>query len=1671
MKKIISLLWQCLLPFLFSNLILVVNIQAQVFVKLVQPPPNQLRATDIWNVTLINSGKSTLQVTLFGTLQEAGEGIMVEGNSKLISLLPGAKKITSDDVKTGNINFKSGKWREAFTRTGNAPSGDYTICMHVKNQSGEEIGSDCIEQKVEISGAPQLLNPVNGDSINSETLPIFTWLAPVPLPSNPIKYKIKIVEILGNQSVQAAIQSNNAWFEKNDITITMFTYPVSAGKIIKNKKYAWTIQCIDNQGQGIGENNGIASPFIMNTKNVNIPGDTSSTSGNGVAAVGDTIKAGLNGEFKVIVTKISTESDSSLTGQGKVHIKWLKTYVAVEFKKIRIDTTKQLKAGGIVTYIDSSMGTSFWDYPKAWGLSWLSGNIANKADGIMNWTNNTVNNLVEWVNNVAPGSKPLINYNDTIATPTIPDYSLKMPFGLQFNNGNEQLVITEIIFKPDESKINFLAEKKFTKSGSVYKLGFAGKYFKIHPNSINFSEGRVELAEDINIPNTAVNPKMKFIFKKGGLNSGCFIQWADSGITNISLGLDIKFSREWLLPAAPTATGTTSIMTPTQSVMTPTQSVMTPTQSVMTPTQSVMTPTQSVMTPTQSVMTPTQSVMTPTQSVMTPTQISGNTATNTVSTDTVKATISGNGTSLKDILLTGTLPNCEIVGTNGIKIEADSISLDLSDIRNPGGMVFPKNYTHDTTEQGKLHWQGIYVKSLVLTLPDTWKTGNNAPRIATNDLIIDDFGVTCKVLATNVFTFPNGRVADLSASLDTINVSILKGSLTSGSATGLVVLPICRDTITNTLKYSATFNLAAGGNNFQLAIIPLGPIKADILKAMMTLDSTSIIKVTKTTSQLNVLMNLNGSFKWDNPDLSIPEVSSTFRSLGIKGIVIEMDFENVGLTYVNNPGQNNDSISFKIGTWSFASPQKLLANFPVSIKKIYYKSLSKVTPTNPNMKELVRGALMIDIIANLTEDIGGTTTVGAAFAVELNKSAKKFVPEFKGVFVDSIKVHADIPAVKINGSLDMYDHDSKFGDGYKATMGVTFTAVSLQINALVQFGNTTWANNNQFYRYWRVEADAKFSPGIPFLPGIGFYGFGGGAYYNMKTDSIMSTANPGNYTYTFVPKKSTFGLIAKAIIGTFPKVETFNADASLMAEFNNNTNGLVLIAFEGKFWLATKLLDRLNAKIYGDVNVNYKFTDKIFYMGADLTINVPGVITTPTPVGFVLNIDGRNNLWYFKFGTPAGPNTVDVLGLNLYSYLMFGNYIPYPNGFTPKFITGYYSAIGSYPTLGGNVGSGGVGDSTKTGKGIATGVGIKFDKTYNDDIYKGLCRQWSIEAALNVGAELNLAFMDQIGCAGINGYRASGNVGLYFNLTTTIKGKCFSCTGWPLYCTDKSSDLFKIILGAWLGGEFPNPVYLYGGVDGKIGIFDDLIDVHFHKDFTYGSSCSGTVIDTTRNAAQEDKAGDLKNKLIQYIAPTIQYYFPLESTINVKYSLVPDQVFDVAENEGDGTIKDRTFKLALTTSLEVKNTDGTWVAKTLNSKVNNIGEYQYYLIGNNLQGVGTTSGIAGQTGVPTNPANTNSINSNSTSTMVTNNGNIISSLAPSPVPPPLVPNYPNQIPNPINNLVADMDYRFIVTATLKEKTGTTWNNAVTRTGAALIETKTFSFRTGKPTVTTGVTQN
>ena len=1540
----------------------------------------------------------------------------------------GTEVFLADEIITYNaLNF-SGGFEQKIAQTGMLPAGFYSFCVSLLDLQGQPVSTPqevCMPMKITGYQAPELIYPTSGMQLTPQALAgtQFSWtpLTPAPPAELGVKYFLTLVEVQIPQAASHAFFVNYPVIEEEVMGMTQMLWPVDLDPPVVTTNYVWSVKAVTlDDDPWIDTNSGYAS---LGTFTVVVPAATEDEDEEdgeegeeeeeeelpppGVIAASDTLYAGQNGEFVVLVTE-ATAKGQAFSGAGTVFVGWLNARVEVAFDSITVDVDKKL--------IDGKIIAKKYDTAPVYPVDWALEALAQAS-----FTHQTVDIVVDWVENQSGLSIPYEN-------PTAYTNPVKMPLGLNFPNGTEY-AITEMVFRSDKSEFNAIAAQAVPPSWGTTRLGFRGKNFRFHPMTIELPPGRIELVEDITMGN--VNNKIQFVFKKPDTNHlGCYIEWDEDGFKEYGLELEALFTRDWLIPSPDDD--------PNRKVA---------------------------------------------------------------------ASLSVQGTSWTDLILGGTLERAEIVNGAGMTILADSIFYDFSDVLNPPGITFPENYEGETSEL----FRGFYMSALEVELPEAWQThAGGQPKIAVYDMIIDNMGLTMLAKATNVLQFPNANVADLVASIDTVHVEMVAGSLTEAGIKGKVGLPVSKkDSLQNPLEYIALFNNPQTPGqpvSFQLTMTPTGPIPAHLLKGDITLAQTSSMVAYVDKNKKTFDMTLNGTFGWSNVKLG-----------PINNVNLGLGFQGLGFSYDSEDDDEN-AFQFNIGSWSFASEQKFLANFPVSIDNIGYSMLS------PQPGQLIRGRVNFDVIFNLSEDIGGMTRLGVEMAMQNNVNGQKFYPQYLSTGIDSINIHANLSAVSIQGAIGFRNEHPVYGNGFIGNIYADFKPVGIQATVLAEFGNTSYQNSNQLYRYWRVEGNVNIpAPGVVFLPGLAFRGFGGGAFFNMEAEA-------NGTSYSFTPKKSTFGFRAQTTIATTPKEDGFNADVALMGQFASG-GGLTYIAFTGDFWSGASLQasSRAKAMIKGDLSASYNFPDRHFNFTTNVNVNAPP-ITTPSPVNMVLDIRGKENKWYFKFGEPQNLNTVRVFGINLYEYLMFGNDIPIPSGFTSTFRNAYHGAVGHYP---GGVSGGGVGSHTNTGSGFAMGIGFKF----NHSDLKKLTGNYYLAYQLGAGAELHLAFLDYSGgCSafnpvGINGWRANGGLGFYGYAGAQVRR-----IGGTL--ADKTWNIASLAAGAWVYGEFPNPWYVQGAVSGHATVLK-VIDVSFNKSFQAGTRCYNSPAPGSPPLAQQDLAADQQNQLVQYVKPAATFNYPTEAPVTVKFGLEPGHVFDVSEQQANGTILNRTFRLDITRSLQVQHPDNnTWSGVMLNTARNNLGEFLYTTIPpvgsgpagmagpgigpgtgtgsgsgtspGGTAGKGSGTGSAPSTGIVPgfglnasvmmqmggSKGGTGSGTGTSTGTtggtgqapagnMATGNGNgtgsgtgtgsglpglggaLIDPVGPGfnityPVQPP-EPSYgdlPPTSPPPVNHLVQDRNYRFTVTATLKEFKNGSWVNALKADGSPVTQTVTKNFRTG-----------
>lgn len=1013
------------------------------------------------------------------------------------------------------------------------------------------------------------------------------------------------------------------------------------------------------------------------------------------------------------------------------------------------------------------------------------------------------------------------------------------------------------------------------------------------------------------------------------------------------------------------------------------------------------------------------------------------------------------GEDWNNLILTGMLNKSEIIGTNGMTILADSISYDMSDNANPGSIVFPQGYTGETSNL----FRGFYMKALKLEMPETWKTNaGGKPLINIQNMIIDNTGLSFLTKATNVIQFPNANVADLVASIDTINVKMISSSLIEANIKGKIGLPVSKkDSIQNPLKYVALFNGASPDKSFQLTIVPTGPIFAHLFKGTLDLSQTSNITAYVDKHKKKFNMVLNGDFSWDNIQLG-----------PVKNVKLGLKFQTLGFNYDSSLP---DGFTFNAGSWSFASAQKLMANFPVTIKNIGFKMLT----AQPG--EMLRGKLNFDVIFNLSEVIGGMTKLGVSIAIKDGTNGQKFYPEYIGTSLDSISIYTNMSAAKIQGSIAFINSDPVFGDGFKGDISAKFNSINLFVSVGAFFGNTSY-HSSQRYRYWKVEALAILPPpGVVFMSGLAFRGFGVAAYHHMNATyagvtlpspsatSSMSTTSGA----VFTPNDTiAFGFKIKAIIATTPKEQTFNADVGISGEFTNS-GGMTFLRFDGAFWVGAGFDKRVDAFMNGSVVANYNFPTKTFYLGAAVGIN-RDPISTPTPATLELLINGKDNLWHFIAGTPQNPNTVKIAGINLTSYAMFGNDIVPPPNFMQSTINGYSVATNG-GSLGAIDGSLAVNDETKAGKGFAFGVGINNSGAGSYNIVDRLSAQWTY----SVGGELNLSLMEYSpGCiTGMKGWYAKGNVAIYGGFSVgghvSAKGRNGNCTESTclVYCCKNYPNGYNFTIGAfgfgaWASGGFPKPTYLQGGADITYNVLD-IASGSYHAEFKIGDACSGDPIGVPTNFIQEDAANSQQQQLIINILPSGNN---IDTTTSLKstYGFTPNQVFDVAEQQLNGTVLNRTFQAKYVASFE-KKVDGVFQNEIIHSNgVNSLGQYEFTTGSNILQNNSistkvnivekqtTTKAIPIVKNASKLPAFGSTTSIKTIGISKTEDNPTENDLGYGTLPPPS--------PDVINKLTKNTTYRFTVNATLYELKNNIWVIAKNKNGINVTQKKVSNFRTG-----------
>ena len=131
---------------------------------------------------------------------------------------------------------------QTLRETGHLPFGNFILCyrcLDVKDQT--ILGVSCRERNVLPMVPPELLSPVNGETV--ETLqPLLLWRGPMPLQQEGVNYALRLVEKTSEKVDALSALRMRSPLVNSIVRTTFQPYPITAKPLEDGKTYAWQIE-------------------------------------------------------------------------------------------------------------------------------------------------------------------------------------------------------------------------------------------------------------------------------------------------------------------------------------------------------------------------------------------------------------------------------------------------------------------------------------------------------------------------------------------------------------------------------------------------------------------------------------------------------------------------------------------------------------------------------------------------------------------------------------------------------------------------------------------------------------------------------------------------------------------------------------------------------------------------------------------------------------------------------------------------------------------------------------------------------------------------------------------------------------------------------------------------------------------------------------------------------------------------------------------------------------------------------------------------------------------------------------------------------------------------------------------------------------------------------------
>lgn len=732
-------------------------------------------------------------------------------------------------------------------------------------------------------------------------------------------------------------------------------------------------------------------------------------------------------------------------------------------------------------------------------------------------------------------------------------------------------------------------------------------------------------------------------------------------------------------------------------------------------------------------------------------------------------------------------------------------SVDMSELVNPPGMVFPAGYTNPNMVTPQM-WSGFYLQSVKVKLPSEISKEGKRTEVTASHLLIDNMGVTGLFQINNLLALDEGSMSGWDYSIDELGAGFLCNKLNSGHLKGKVNIPVMDSA--QSLAYTAGvfYNPTEKEADYIFTVNPANNIKFNVFSAQVNLNNTSVLTVAKSNGLFKPSAVLNGYMSFNHKNFNSNGGQLLFQNLVI---LTDKPYITKGFFTLHNVGGN----------------QPKAVNYPVSVNDISFGF------------NIGAPVMTFSVSLNIMDNVSNGFSVGTALSLngkihetpvsytdEIPVSYTKTKWKFDKLAITGLSLGVKTNAFELSGVVLFVENDPIFGDGFYGKIQFAIPQVlPTPASITARFGALPG------YRYYYVDAAIPTKIPLGSTP-IVLNKIMGGLYYHMKPlnasqaqliqASLNQPPNPA-IALTYAPDLNYhLGFKAGAGFMSTPNPKATNGDVMLEVAFTQN-GGLGQAKLTGDIFFMTDPKDKNNAAIKGTVDITYDVPNKTL-----------DAIATATVSAYAGNLKGIGNakvhidpsLWYACVGTPSAQNTIRLYNLvDAKSYFMTGSSIE-PALSPPAEVTNVLgSPFGPRDP-----------NQLNSGSGFCAGASFSAKSSNSYDILV-----FNVSYALNCNLGFDMMMFDY----GANGY-CSGNpndkIGLNGKLATGsmylyIYGKVRAKGDFKIFSFDET--IFESSVVGMAAGKLPKPFYFQGQFLCKYDLFLDLKG-EFYLDYKYGTDCT-----------------------------------------------------------------------------------------------------------------------------------------------------------------------------------------------------------------------------------------